>query len=1805
MLMVPARSLCVMFIAAMVQSGTAAAQGSMPGIDCSKARSSTERAICADPGLIGLDRSAAQAYSDASTRAPAQRATLRQEQLRWLKQRDAACALPAPAITACLKAQLTARIAALAPTPLPAQIPTQIPAQTPVATRRAPPSIPSTAIPRAAATLDRTSLPAAPQAETLLHVTSPGRFSLTAKSAGGAALQLVDMLTGPSDVAGAAGSQDGRIDELLDVGDYKVLVLSAPGASGAVALEVQPFHDAAAPAALPQPGEPLSTTLADGEQRAFWLAVPASGTVRIEAAGRALADLRLWRDGRELSGLQPQTTSIEPSPGHRLTDVRLIGQVEPGTYLAVAYGGRAASWTDGDASQPFHLRAGLSEALKAGWAEGQVGPFGSEVFQRPPTATLLTLALPKAEAAELSVGAHDAAIDRNSREPTTRLALAADEAGAVELRAAQGQRYTLRALDRSTATSLRKPGTYWLSAVAEGAGGDAVPPTLLLLRDDGSTRPARIVADTLPTLGPTTGWRTGFNLRGPTTLFAHSLGGPVTLRSTGVATQSARGEDNLPEGYFAFTLRPQPGAFGAVEVTLGAPGLAPPLAEALPRDPVLPFGVQTLAPGEQFRLLGNTAPGVTIGLAARPAPVALAEGPLAITLAALASTDVPVSITPGGTLEVTEIGRGRVPYTSRAAAGGIIVTVPPADHARTVVLSWRRAIPPAAAIPAPAPLDQRTDMQAGTPTYFDLANQQSASFGLSVATGGLYRIETTGRLRTAGRLGTAFLPEIATGEANGVGQNMLVQTMLRAGRYRISVTAEDSAGHAGLVATPAPLLTTAAVAPGGTVRASLPAGTGAAIPIDVAAAATLHFDLLSLGAAWSGRLEDEQGWPLTRPGPLDGLERRMAAGPARLLIEPSATAREVVVRLRTLEEPVAIVGHGPHALPFGAAQAATWREPDSQSAPRTPDQWRFTLDGAATVALTLDTTMVGELRGPAGSVQRVVGSWRGTLPPGGYQLDVTSLGRNDRAAYTVALDSIELQPDRPRQVTLPATVPFAIDTPRVVSLTSFGTTPLRAVLRDAGRHVIGRYGPREDDWNIAVSRPLPAGAYTLDLAAATAPTVTATEQRDAPQAADNDATTDNSADDGMPDAQTIASQTAKAKATSAVSDDADAPAASDDDSHPAVTTEIRLTLPPTLGVVAASAAVATLEGSGVHVLSLPAPAPGQLLVAQAQSAAELVLSLERRGMAGWEVVALDQGRMPAVAAPGDADPAEWRVQAWLVDGGAEPVRAAARAVAAEARPAGDVTLTALDGMAGPLAVARLALPAGLASVRAADEVRMGSRPGRGLAPVVGAVSPVAGDVWLLGPAGAARVEPMSPAAGETIALTVPEGFGVSLPAGDGPQLWLARAGTGQASLGAATGWAPGSVIALAGSAVSLQGGAGPQRVDLRRVALKLAAPVVVDTALQLVLPAGGAVAVTLPPGAKRLDLVLAAGTGAVPGWHAPKQIQWAGDAPVSRSVTGDWTDVLLVNPGPNAAPVMLATVPAPADNLAPGAVHTRFFGAAGSFETAVTGAEGGRLRLAGPGTLTLIDAAGRIASGPDLPLTSAGRAIVEHAAGALALWVEAPGASPWPNAPLQPLALPAHVALSGASAAFGLHADGPALIHVSTTAPVVLRIGDGQPALYPAGAELDRVLAAGGSALRLFPLGDGALTGSLALRAAPILPVGEGLGPETIVSPGGAAAFGFSLDHPATVGVGLRADPDRATARLLDEAGRVVGTGVAQLVALTPGRYVLEAQVPPDAPATTLRPAIVGIAKRGNGPPPDVVRDYLELAGMKPQGNVP
>ena len=1219
--------------------------------------------------------------------------------------------------------------------------------------------------------------------------------------------------------------------------------------------------------------------------------------MRIEAAGRALADLRLWRDGRDLAALEPAALGVVPASGHPLTDLRLAGQVEPGTYLAVAYGGPALPWTDGDAAQPLYVRAGASPALAEGWAGGPMGPFGSEVYALPQAAGLVRLSLPNAAAAELRAGPGIASIARTSREPVARLAVNPKQTPVLEVRAAAGQPFTLQALEQPPARVISRPGTYFVSAAVNGAGGDEAPPTMLLERSEGDGKPNRIIGSTVPAVGRAAAWHTRFNLRGPTMLLVqNTAGGEIGVHTSGVSVSQhgQPGIANLPADYYGLTLTPDDGAIGSLDLVVGPPGAAAPPLAPFPADPVIPFGVQSIAPGQALRLSGLAAPGVQYGLSARRVPVALAEGPLTVTQMAGTSVAVPVSLAAGGALAVSEVGGGAVAYGLQdAGAGAVSVVVPIVDHARSLVLAWRRNAGVAPAIPAPPPVGTLAAIAAGAPVAFDLAQGEHRGFAVTVPDGGLYRVETTGRLHTAGRIGTAFIPQLGTAEANGAGQNMLLQPILRAGHYSVDVTALQSAGHLGLSVAPAPMVAGATLVPGGSVRATLPAGAAVAFPVRIGGPGEQYrLEVASLGAAWQGRIEDADGWPVTRTGPLGDTMLHLAPGSYWLVLLPDAVTRQVAARLSAVAPMVDITGHGPHALPFEVPQSAVWREPDARDQPRTPDAWVFDLAGPAEVTLDLGDGMTGVLHraDQAAMVARIDGHYAGTLEAGRYRVDASSLGRNDRLAYTIALASKALQPGVARVATLPATVTFAIAAARVVSVTSFGNTPVKAVLRRADGAVVARVDARADDWNIAASRLLPAGQYRLDVAAASPPDLSRVSSRDA--TASDDADGDDKPEDDQ------AAQTAPASMQDAPTD---APADASADAPDAPTTELRLALPDALQAVPAPAAATALEGAGVHVLGLAQPAAGQLVVAQAASSAALVLTLERQAGDAWQIVGLAEGTNPVVASPADGGPAPWRVEAWTVDGSAEAIRVAARAVDAPAQAEGHVTLAALDGMPGAVAVAHVGLgsPAP-ARVQGSAGLLAGGWGGQALAAVNGPVLPQGRDLWLLGPAGDADIRAVALTGAQ--AMIVPAGQAAQLAAAPGAEghvaVWRAEGGFGQPALGHAAGIAGSSAVARADAPVVLRNAADDAvlRVTLDRLDLKLLPGQTVSAGLQTTLPPGTALPVTLPGGDKAMQLDLEAGVAAFMDGSAA----WGGGAALSRVMSGGWTGVLLANTG--AAP---------------------------------------------------------------------------------------------------------------------------------------------------------------------------------------------------------------------------------------------------------------------------------------------------------------
>ena len=600
--------------------------------------------------------------------------------------------------------------------------------------------------------------------------------------------------------------------------------------------------------------------------------------------------------------------------------------------------------------------------------------------------------------------------------------------------------------------------------------------------------------------------------------------------------------------------------------------------------------------------------------------------------------------------------------------------------------------------------------------------------------------------------------------------------------------------------------------------------------------------------------------------------------------------------------------------------------------------------------------------------------------------------------------------------------------------------------------MIARYNSRADDWNIAASRLLSAGKYVLDVQSAAPPDVSAPSAPSADSSADDDDTDEGGA------AQTAATQGTTPPAKDAPAQDASD--SSDTSDKPTPTVDVRLTLPAALPPVPAPTQTATLEGNGVHVLTLPRPEPGSLLVAVASGTAPSVVALERAEAAGWQTVALASGRAPVVAAPADGNPADWRLESWTIDGGPEPIHLAARAVTS-APQSGSATLAAIDSLPVSLAVARASLPdAGIAAISGAPPgLLAGGWPGHALEPAGGNVIVSGTDLWLLAAQpGSITVRPLDFGPGSVVQL--PAGLSATLRGPTPPDghvaMWRVSSGSGQPNMGVASGIAEASSVALASHPVSLRAGTEPMRLVVNRDTPTLLPGQTVAATLQTVVPAGSALPLTLPPGDKTLEVSLAAGLAAFADWHgALPTVVWSAGNTVSRTLDGSWTELLLVNTGSTPAPARIALQPAAAARtLQPGMITKRFFGAAGSFAVAFDAPPGSSLMTAGDATAVAVTDTG-ITHGSAAAIAGPGRAVIQHGLGAIAVWIQAPGTPAWADPPSQTVSLPAQMALSGPATALSFDAPSAALLHISTTAPVFAGLQQtgrtDPPALFAAG----------------------------------------------------------------------------------------------------------------------------------------------------------
>jgi hypothetical protein len=1105
------------------------------------------------------------------------------------------------------------------------------------------------------AQLEQATLPAAGRQTTLLNVGSFGRYSVLAASRQGTALQLVDRMAGPGDIAGAAGERDGRVDAFLERGQYQVVALGDKRATGTVRLDLRPFveRNQPQPPQLPE-FKLIEDQLRDFEQLSYWIEVRQPQRVVLEAAGRSLADLRLWKDGAWLVDAQPLTQVLYPKEGQPLFSCRLSVMLDPGLYLLSAYGGPAQPWSEDSKLNPFYLRQGIPHLGVAGRRRMVVSPFGCDRFLVPGPATYFRLELPEARTARLlvdwfrqespfNVSGNGAEISKKSVPPVAEVYTQgrATEDHIVEIAAEAGQPYLLQQFEIKYAYTFQGSNDYWMSTIHSGYAADSVDATAILssIVRSAQARPELVRAQTIE-IGAKEYWHRRVNLLAETNLFVHVKDpGVYQLVCQGAEAQyqvlpfwADRPQESLAyqqkpcganydleAGYYVMRIFPV--RKGIADLLMRPMGLLDSILSSVgwgKSVPVTPsrgstrFGRVPLDQNRNYTVYVNQQPEVKAGIILRSLPLDLTS-PLYVEQEPGEALSVPIKPGEPGTLRaeaedgsMLEISLDGGPWETAVAVDTALHTAAIRHALKTAAhyslslvpkrLDSKTALPPISPQTLAA-LPKFPVIADAAPQFGDLSKEQNATYLLPADKLALYQLQSTGLLATAGNLRSRTNPSFVRKSQNGVGRNFSLQQYLREGDYQITVKTEgESAGHYGLELVRTPVRNGGFLTSRIPARATLEPGQAIAYYFKITNPGEFRVRAFGEGRLFRCRLEDKDGWPVLAPDIQADISRLFAPGQYRLVVLPEVTTARVVAQIEPTARLRRFKGHGPHALRLAEPINHVWMEPEEGQA-RTPDQWDFVAPAPMEARIELSGEMQADLVRvePSGSTTKVAvvlpgREWKRNIDAATYRLNVTAMRRNNRAPYRVAVWPTELVAGLSREIAAPVSVPVSVGAASLVEISSFGSDDVQARLYDSQGKLIASNDDRPDDWNFQISRVLPAGRYRLDVDSG-----------------------------GKPQAQTTVSFLAPPEETQSV-----------------------LSLPAQLTPVLKKSVLV------YPIPSIPSPV---LLAAAVESNENVGLAIEFLRNGAWQVLASRSDRSPRIQIPlGNTDPAgKYRLRLWALD----------------------------------------------------------------------------------------------------------------------------------------------------------------------------------------------------------------------------------------------------------------------------------------------------------------------------------------------------------------------------------------------------------------------------------------------------------------------------------------------------------------------------------------------------------------------------
>ena len=1646
-----------------------------------------------------------------------------------------------------------------------------------------------------AASLDRSSVPAAGQQSALVEVEDFGRYALIASHDQGPGLQLVDRMTGPSAIV-HTDPTTGRIDAFLERGTYKLITHGDPGATGETSLTVTQYRELSEPSWLVA-GKPLTTRLGDLEQRSYWIDLPGKERVHLEAVGRHVGALHVWADGTWLVPEEASCTEHSAVTGQPLQDCTLSVTLDSGLYRVVVYGGPGAPWAMDEANDDMTLRWGIPPLPSTGRQRGYLPDTGLVRFMAHENTDFFRLELPENAPVSMTVkggehapyagGGQRESISDQHRFPVVEIRDSGAQRKAVTLRGPPGQPFLLHAFEKASNRQLITADRWFLATVPGAHRDDIADPTGILV-DSTPEGLAVNASQGIPIRGDTHYTRR-FNVQSTTTVLLQVdssstyaiTAGPDTLvkvepfvarlhPSFESPDYAESFRDSLREGLWKVSIKPDKDAAIANlniqgdswtnrvrELVLGEnDGLAI-------QRPNVQFPDLTVNEQETtLFLLGS--PEATTGLILRPWPLDLAD-PLTLSLMPGEQLPLDVVVPWNGALEARDergepveisLDGGTTWQTRYPLTAGPVSAIlrqtgdePLFALLRVVPEAWWPETPLPRVALDDLDLPEFPVISAVAPQFTDLDRTSSATWRIDVDNPGLYRLTSSGLLSMRGTVRTRTRPKVFTESTNGPGRNFLVDGYLRSGDYQLTTeTLGKTRGHFGVHLDATVIHDGGALTHDTPARATVGSGEALQYTFTLDEDARVHLASYSLTETLLCRFEDADGWPIMEPVSPCDQHLDLDRGSYRVLVLPTQVASQWITTLDVQRQPTPVEGHGPHPLALSDSVRHRWvRQGDDDEQ---PDVWTVDVPARVDAKITLSEEMAGELKraGDATVVARMTPgrAWHGELEAGTYEAAVRPARKNPKVAYTLQIATEQLVNGQRRSLSIPGTVELSVGQREIITVGSRGKADVRARLLDDAGNLVAVNDDRPDDWNFLLTARLDPGTYTLSL---------------------------------------------------------------DKMGGPSDTVDVRMDRQSEQSPLLLTLGQAEEHTLGDDVLQWTLEPHEGVLVATAQAHETIGLAVEAKVNGAWHTLGQDAGTQAVVPARLGAT-TEARVRVWSLDRRGGPLTVLVDSPkTAWVKELGMSGGTRLRPGKVPLgAVAIDGTEPGLFALSRVPDAMLCPAPDAPCEPQRTDVVPVnEPGAWLVGPRQSLRGQRVRLGAGESVTARVgPAPARVDIVRHVGPTVLIARATAGRPAVAFGDDPSPSTTTLSHRGAISVDTGAEARATvwsgDDTPIDVSLTATTFLEPAaepwvfgrLDGSLAPGSARRIALPGDAR--DLLVSLNPGAVA--QVGQVVVWAD----GRSHTQRLRDVgdILTLYNPEDTPVLYSIDVLPTTNTVDSLPFERVFAHAGTLRLEVPAGSGTLYARGSIEQLDWMGRDGRVASHAPLDASAGGILTLRHAPGAALVWTDS--STLWPTASMAGTATPidraGQIALSGTATALEVTLDGPGMVHLRAPCPFAVRnpaVGDVQ--VRDTGGSADLWLPEGTATLELRSLAGTALFGDLEVTSSVPVDIGEGLGPQVLIGAGQTRLFRFETTRDGRVGVGVNADADRVVARVLTPDGDLVGQGVLQMLHLKAGTWLLALSQPEAGAPVRVQPALAGVDAPDTGPPDDVIRRYLRTAG--------